>query len=80
LLTIVTLLMFGLLCGTVLMRAGEANGGPVKPCSIVIKAIVVLLLLGLGIRQPVPPKLQGNSTSLACRRNCRPPSFRSSSA
>jgi hypothetical protein len=55
----IVLLVFALLCATVLRQSADANGGPVNPWSIVIKSIIVMLLLALGIRQLRPGKTAG---------------------
>jgi hypothetical protein len=47
----VVLIAFALLCVSVLSKAGDANGGPVNPWTIVIDGVVILLLGALGIRE-----------------------------
>jgi len=53
------LLGFALVCLLFLRKAPDADGGPVNPWSIAIKAVIVLLLVGLGARQLRPSKTAG---------------------
>lgn len=59
----VVLIAFALLCVSVLSKAGDADGGPVNPWTIVIDSTVIVLLLALGVRQLTHKKPAGEQPS-----------------
>lgn len=54
-----TIFAFGFLAATVLRNAEDAGSEPPDPWSIGLKAVVALVLLGLGIRQLRPARTAG---------------------
>lgn len=56
---VTVLLVFSVLCASVLRNATDAGGGPPSPWEATIKAAIAVILLALGLRQLRPRKTVG---------------------